>query len=178
VDLATARGNLLRAADDYVAAIDTQGYGVALKPGTHGDLPWGSSSFVLNNLLVVALAYDLTHQPRYLDAVAVGMDYLLGRNPLDRSFVTGYGARPTQNPHHRFWAHQTNPKYPSPPPGLLAGGPDSSMQDPYIQAAGLAGAPPLKCYLDNIESFSTNEVAINWNAPLAWVAAFLDEKAR
>ena len=27
----------------------------------------------------------------------------------------------------------------------------------------------------NIESYSTNEVAINWNAPLAWVAAFLDD---
>jgi endoglucanase len=177
-DLAAARRNLVHAADTYAGAVESQGYGVALAPGTHGDYPWGSNSFVLNNLVVVALAHDLTHEPRYLDAVAGGMDYLFGRNPLDRSFVTGYGARPTRNPHHRFWAHQTNAKYPSPPPGAVAGGPNSGLQDPMVQAAGLAGAPPLECYLDNIESFSTNEVAINWNAPLAWVAAFLDEKGR
>jgi endoglucanase len=177
-DLAIARRNLVRAAETYVSAVERTGYGVALEPGTHGDYPWGSNSFVLNNLVVIALAHVLTQDPRYLDAVAEGMDYLIGRNPLDQSFLTGYGARPTRNPHHRFWAHQTNAKYPSPPPGVLAGGPNSGMQDPYIQAAGLAGAPPLKCYLDNIESFSTNEVAINWNAPLAWVTAFLDENAR
>jgi len=43
---------------------------------------------------------------------------------------------------------------------------------------GGAGRPgecaPQKCYADHIESYSTNEVAINWNAPLAWAAAFLD----
>jgi endoglucanase len=51
------------------------------------------------------------------------------------------------------------------------------MQDPYVRGAGLAGAPPQKCFLDHIESFSTNEVAINWNAPLAWVTAYVDEQA-
>jgi endoglucanase len=35
----------------------------------------------------------------------------------------------------------------------------------------------MKCYADNIEAYSTNEEAINWNAPLVWVAAFLDEQA-
>jgi endoglucanase len=30
----------------------------------------------------------------------------------------------------------------------------------------------------NIESWSTNEIAINWNAPLAWAAAFLDERGQ
>jgi endoglucanase len=174
-DVTLLRRSLVRAAESYVAEIDMQGYGSALAAGTHGDYPWGSSSFVLNNLIVLAVAFDLSHDERYRDAVAEGIDLLLGRNPLDQSFVTGYGARPTRNPHHRFWAHQTNARYPSPPPGALAGGPNSGMQDPYIEAAGLRGAPPLKCYLDNIESFSTNEVAINWNAPLAWVTAFLDE---
>jgi endoglucanase len=33
---------------------------------------------------------------------------------------------------------------------------------------------PSKRYLDDIKSFTTNEVTINWNAPLVWVAAFLD----
>jgi len=34
-----------------------------------------------------------------------------------------------------------------------------------------------KRYADDIRSYSTNEVAINWNAPLAWVTSYLDEKA-
>jgi endoglucanase len=36
----------------------------------------------------------------------------------------------------------------------------------------------MKCFMDNGEAWSTNEVTINWNAPLAWVAAFLDEQGR
>ena len=47
----------------------------------------------------------------------------------------------------------------------------------YVQAAGLKGCAPMKCFMDNGEAWSTNEVTINWNAPLAWVAAYLDEKA-
>ena len=108
---------------------------------------------------------------------AEGMNYILGRNPLDKSYVTGYGERPLVNPHHRFWAHQANAAFPPPPPGVLSGGPNSGLQDPYVQAAGLAGCAPEKCFADNIEAWSANEVAINWNAPLAWVTAFLDEKA-
>ena len=86
-------------------------------------------------------------------------------------------------PHHfqtaeRFWAHQASAKFPSAPPGIVSGGPNSGLQDPYVQAAGLAGCAPEKCFADNIEAWSANEIAINWNAPLAWVAAFLDERAR
>ena len=32
-----------------------------------------------------------------------------------------------------------------------------------------------RIYLDELESYSTNEVAINWNAPLSWVAAAIEE---
>ena len=51
------------------------------------------------------------------------------------------------------------------------------LQDPYIRKLGKSGCPPQTCYVDHIESYSTNEVAINWNAPLAWIAAFLDDSA-
>jgi endoglucanase len=33
---------------------------------------------------------------------------------------------------------------------------------------------PLACWADHIDSYALNEVAINWNAPLVWVAAFVD----
>jgi endoglucanase len=174
---AACRGAVRAAADHYVALMRGQGYRVPFVPGAQG-FPWGSSSFVLNNALVLGLAYDFFGDARHLAAAADAMDYLLGRNPLDQSYVTGYGARPLEHPHHRFWAHQANAKFPPPPPGVVSGGPNSGLQDPYAQAAGLGGCAPEACFVDNIEAWSVNEIAINWNAPLAWVTAFLDERAR
>jgi endoglucanase len=175
---ATARKQLVSGADDYLKVIATQGYRTPLKPTADGKYIWGSNSFVINNLIVLALAYDFTKAQKYLDGVATGMDYLLGRNPLGQSYVTGYGDKPLLHPHHRFWAHQANAKYPSAPPGILSGGPNSSIDDPYAKAAGLKGCAPEKCFVDHIEAYSVNEITINWNAPLAWVTAWLDEKAR
>jgi len=177
-DLQTfARKQLVGGADEYLKIIAAQGFRTPLKPNAAGQYVWGSNSFVINNLIVLALAYDFTKQQKYLDGVATGMDYLLGRNPLGQSYITGYGEKPLQNPHHRFWAHQANPKYPSAPPGILSGGPNSSIDDPYAKAAGLKGCAPEKCFVDHIEAYSVNEITINWNAPLAWVAAWLDERA-
>jgi len=176
-EVAAARQSIIDAANTFVATLNEQGYRVPFAPGADGKCPWGSNSFVLNNMIIIALAYDFTRDATYFDAVVEGMDYLLGRNALDQSYVSGYGARPLKNPHHRFWAHQLDPQYPAVPAGVVSGGPNSSLQDPYAQSIGLAGCAPQKCYVDHIESWSTNEITINWNAPFAWVLAFLDEHA-
>jgi endoglucanase len=175
-DQAAIRKNVAAAADAYLEIAAKQGYRVPFKPGPKG-YPWGSNSFVLNNLIVMALAYDFTHQQKYLDGVAEGMDYIMGRNPMDQSYVTGYGARPLVNPHHRFWSYQANNEFPKAPAGLVSGGPNSGLEDPYVKAAGLKGCAPEKCFIDNIEAWSANEITINWNSPLVWVASFLDERA-
>ncbi len=176
--LAANKANIVAAADAYLDVIETQGYRIPLKPSASGKYPWGSNSYVLNNLIILALAHDFTGKPAYLAGVVEGMDYILGRNPLAQSYVTGYGANPLKNPHHRFWAHQVSDKFPTAPPGAVSGGPNSGLEDPYVQAAGLKGCAPLKCFVDNIEAWSVNEITINWNAPLAWTAAFLDEKGK
>ena len=176
-DIAAARRSIVAAADDFVGILNRQGYRVPFAPGADGKYPWGSNSFVLNNMIIMALAYDFTEDAAYLDGVVEGMDYLLGRNAMDQSYISGYGTRPLQHPHHRFWAQQLDPQYPQVPSGALSGGPNSSLQDPYTQSAGLAGCAPQKCFVDHIESWSTNEITINWNAPLAWIAGFLDERA-
>jgi endoglucanase len=175
---AHARKLLQAGADEYLKIIGRQGYRTVLEPTKDGKYVWGSNSFVINNLIVLALAYDFTQQRKYLDGVATGMDYLLGRNPLGQSYVTGYGEKPLRNPHHRFWARQANAKYPSAPPGVLSGGPNSNTDDPYSKSAGLKGCAPEKCFVDHIEAYSVNEITINWNAPLAWVTSWLDERAR
>lgn len=170
-----ARAAVKAAADDYLGVHRKQGFRVPFEPSKDGSYPWGSNASVLNNMIVLALAHDFTGDEAYFGAVVGGMDYLLGMNPLGQSYVTGYGARPTQNPHHRFWAHSLDATFPAPPPGAIAGGPNSSVQDPYARGYGLVGCLPQTCYVDHIESYSTNEITINWNAPLAWVAAFLDD---
>ncbi len=175
-DVADCQAAIKAAADLFAGFVDGQGYRLPFKPGKKG-YPWGSSSSVLNNGIVVALAYDLTPDPKYLAAVVGAMDYLLGRNPLDQSYVTGYGERPLIHPHHRFWAQQANAEASAPTARGVVRRAELGLQDPYVQAAGLQGCAPEKCFVDHFEAFSANEVAINWNAPLAWVAAFLDEKA-
>jgi endoglucanase len=174
-DIAEIKKNVIAAADTYLDLIQKGGYRLPFGVPKNG-YPWGSTSFVLTNALMMGLAHDFSHDDKYLDGVVEGMDYILGRNGLDQSYVTGWGKRPLENPYHRFWCHQANAKYPSPPPGVLSGGPNSELQDPYVQAAGLKGCAPQKCFMDHGEAWSVNEVTINWNAPLVWVAAFLDEK--
>jgi endoglucanase len=129
---------------------------------------------VLNNAVVLGVAADLTGDAKYRDAVLHALDYVLGRNPLNQSYVTGFGERNSHNQHSRIWAHQLDADLPNPPAGTLAGGPDSQLEDPTAQHK-LTGCAPAMCYIDDIESYSTNESAINWNAPLAWVASYADD---
>jgi endoglucanase len=172
------RAQIMKVAQAYADIAEQQGYRVPFAPNKSNQYPWGSNSFVLNNALLMALAYDFGGAPRILGAVTQAMDYLLGRNPLAQSYITGYGVRPLRYPHHRFWAHQVDSRYPSAPPGIVSGGPNSGLQDPYVKAAGLTQCAPEKCFVDNAEAWSTNEITINWNAPLVWVTAWLDEHAK
>ncbi|HYG48374.1 MAG TPA: glycoside hydrolase family 9 protein, partial [Allosphingosinicella sp.] len=126
--------------------------------------------------MLLAIAHDLTGKRRYGDGVVDALDFILGRNPLDRSFVTGYGARPMLNPHHRFWARQADPRYPPPPPGALSGGPNNSMMTDEVAPSIKGKCAPQTCWLDDYRAFSLNEVAINWNAPLVWVSAWAADR--
>lgn len=56
---------------------------------------------------------------------------------------------------------------------MLVGGPDSNLEDPYAKNV-LKDAAPAKCYADNAQSFSTNEITIYWNSPLIYMFSELD----
>nr|BFD89020.1 hypothetical protein KitaXyl93_03800 [Kitasatospora sp. Xyl93] len=171
-DVARLRGLLTAAADSHLATMAGQGYAVPIAADGY---VWGSNSSVANNAMVLAVAYELTGAARYRAGALEAMDYLLGRNALDHSYVSGYGERASQNQHHRFWAHQNDAALPHPPAGSFAGGPDAALEDPVAKAK-LTGCAPAACYVDDIGSYSTNEVAVNWNASLAWLAAFAAER--
>ncbi|MFE9836510.1 glycoside hydrolase family 9 protein [Streptomyces sp. NPDC005551] len=168
------RRSVTKAADAYLATLDAHPYGMPYAPdGNKYD--WGSSSQVLNNAVVIATAYDITGRNRYRDGAVQSMDYILGRNALNQSYVTGYGEVAALNQHSRWYAHELDPNLPNPPRGTLAGGPNSSIQDPYAQEK-LKGCVGQFCYIDDIQSWSTNETAVNWNAALAWMASFVADQ--
>ncbi len=161
-------------ADRLIEMMRIQGYPIPYLPEDR-KYWWGSNSQVLNQTILLAAAHDITGERKYSDAAFEAIDYILGRNGMNQSYVTGYGSRFSQNQHHRFWAHQTDATFPRAPNGALAGGPNNFLQDPTAKAL-LSGCAPHKCYVDDINSYSTNEVAINWNSALVWVAAWLAER--
>ncbi|MFC4061391.1 glycoside hydrolase family 9 protein [Planomonospora corallina] len=168
-DRARVRASVLEGADKYLAVQRAHPYGLPYNPP---DFDWGSNNLILNNMVVMAVAHDISGEAKYRRGVLEGMDYILGRNALNQSYVTGYGEVASKNQHSRWYARQLDPSLPNPPKGTLSGGPNSAIQDPVAQAK-LQGCKPQFCYLDDIESWSTNELTINWNSPLSWIASFL-----
>ena len=180
-DLDNVVSNLTAAADVMIAMENGQGYGIPYGSTTLSSsdsevgYQWGSNSFILDNSMVLAFAYLKTGDVKYMNAAISAMDYILGKNANDCSYVTGYGSHYAMYPHHRFWANLIDDSFPAAPAGVLVGGPNSGMQDPWVRGMGWKRGtiPPAKCYLDHIEAYSANECAINWNAPLAWMTAFI-----
>ncbi len=198
----TLKAEVLKAADSILEVQDKSAYGIPYvghdydttvwkynaASGTgdsetktlSGGYEWGSNSMVINNSMALALAYDASKEVKYIDGVTTSMDYLMGRNPLEQGYVTGYGEHSTAYPHHRWWSGQLNSDdFPYAPYGVLSGGPNSNMEDPMVQGQGykVGSIAPMMCYLDNVEAWSVNECTINWNSPLCWVASFLDDEA-
>jgi len=176
-EIQAARNNIAKAADKWLDNIESQGYRLPIKQAedSRSGYPWGSNSFIINMAIVMAYARDFTGNDKYFNGMLDSISYLMGRNAMDQCYVTGYGDRPLTNPHDRFWTPQTSAKWPAPPAGILSGGPNSRFEDPTINAAVLKDTPPQKCFIDHTDSWSTNEITVNWNAPFAWVTAYLDE---
>ncbi|WP_076073136.1 glycoside hydrolase family 9 protein [Sphingomonas montana] len=168
---AAARARIVAAADGFLAETARSGYRIPYAATAYS---WGSNATILNRAMLLGLAARFTGAPRYRAGAVDAADYVLGRNPLGQSYVSGAGWKPLRNPHHRFWAHQADPAFPPPPPGVLSGGPNNTaMADPV--ALRLKGrCAPQRCWADDINAYALNEMAINWNAPLVWVAAYLD----
>jgi len=185
-DVSKAKDAVLAAADRFIEKENEQGYGLPYSGGTLSNTDsaqgylWGSNSFVADNAIVIAYAYILSNDAKYLNGAVSAMDYLLGRNANDYSYVTGYGTHAAKYPHHRYWAGLIDDSFPLAPNGVMVGGPNSGMEDPWVKGMGWKKGtiPPAKCYLDHIEAYSANECTINWNAPLAWLTGFITENSK
>lgn len=132
------------------------------------EYPWGSNMTLANNGMVMLMANKLINEDvDYIQLAKKQLDYLLGANSTSYSFVTGYGSLRPNNTHHR-----PSQALGTTMTGMLVGGANSNLEDPYAQNV-LAGKPAAKCYVDNAQSYSCNEITVYWNAPLIYLLAGL-----
>jgi endoglucanase len=157
-----AKKSIQSRADELIVQSQKSGFALTIETPV-----WGSNMEVLNNAHLLAVAYDITKKDKYKTTAYAQVNYILGCNPLTECFVTGFGSHSPQHPHHRPSIAKNTPMK-----GMLTGGPDAKLEDPFAQNI-LADKPPLLCYTDNYQSFSTNEVAIYWNSALVYALAKL-----
>ena len=157
------RKQMVASADELVARTAKNGYRVSL---TSKEYIWGSNAVVANYGVQLLVANIVSPNSHYVETALDNLHYLLGRNTHSLSFVTQVGDHPFRHPHHR---PSSADKMEEPWPGLLSGGPNHAKQDPTMQK--LPDLPPAKMYVDDEGSYASNEVAINWNAPLVFLLA-------
>ncbi len=119
---------------------------------------WGSLRYTANTALVAFIYSDglpsgHAKKTLYHDKAVSWINYILGSNPANRSYVVGFGNNPPQHPHHRT-AHSSWADSLSVPAnhrhilyGALVGGPNRSG-----------------VYNDVIGDYQSNEVATDYNA--------------
>ena len=115
-------------------------------------------------------AHRLTGDKKYLTAAQEDADYILGRNATGYCYVTGFGTKSPMNPHHRL---SYSDGIEAPYPGLLVGGPNPGQQD-KADVKEYPSNQPDESYADVMQSYASNEIAINWNASLLALLGWLE----
>lgn len=151
--------SIISLADTLVSQQASSAIGV---PMATKDFRWGNNGDVASKAQMLIQAYRISGDDKYLPAAYALTDYLMGRNGTDYSFITGFGSKPPVDIHHRPSAADD---VEAPVPGFLVGGPHSGWQD----GCEYPSSAPAKSYLDDWCSYSTNEIAINWNAPFVYI---------
>lgn len=166
---AEIQGSLINYCQTLVNKKNQSGFHVLLEPGEYF---WGCHSHALNKAILLIIAYEKTKNLDFYKTALDQLHYILGVNAHRISFITGVGDKSVRNPHHRPSGADN---IADPVPGLLAGGPNQHLQDPVLKAHFNSSTPPALCYIDHIDSYASNEIAINWNAPLVFVAGYFSD---
>jgi endoglucanase len=116
---------------------------------------WGCNGTVARQVINLQVANMLQPNNEYIETSLNAIHHLFGSNDYARSFVTGLGYNPPMNPHDR---RSGADNIEAPWPGYLVGGGQSATD-----------------WVDVEASYSTNEVAINWQGALVYaLAAFIE----
>lgn len=153
---------ILKEADGIVKTSKADPY------GTGDYYYWGGNMGILHDASLLSEANKISPNEDYVNFAKEHINYCFGKNANAKSFLTGYGTDAAANPHHRPSTVKKEAI-----PGMLVGGVNKKLEDDYAKVY-LKGKAPAKCYLDNAESYSTNEVDIYWNAALVGALARLN----
>ena len=132
---------------------------------------WGSNMAVCNYAMCAILLDDIESQEDTSNTVNRLLNYLLGINNTTYCYVTGFGDKSPEKPHHRpSTANDAAVK------GMLVGGPNSDFKNnggDSVATSKLKNKNPDECYIDHENSWSTNEVTIYWNSPLIFILGYI-----
>lgn len=159
-----AKTTFLEKADKYLASCKTDAFFMGL-----ASYNWGSNMDVAQNGEMLLMANKISPNPEYVEYAQKHRDYIFGVNGVGYCYVTGYGENSPKGTHHR-----PSQVLGTTMPGMLVGGANENLEDPYAQAV-LWGMPGALCYVDNEQSFSCNEITIYWNSPLIYLLTGLEK---
>jgi endoglucanase len=155
------KDRVLFIADEYIGKVKANAFATVMGQSAR-DFNWGGNSTAANQGLLLIKAYLLTGDKKYVDYAVTNLDYLLGHNATGYCFVTGLGSKSPMFPHHR---QSTADGVIEPVPGLLVGGPNAARQD----GCKYEFTETETAYSDNDCAYASNEIAINWNAPMVYL---------
>jgi endoglucanase len=160
-------------ADATVKQIAADGYACSLRSDEY---TWASSRIAIAKGNMLVLAYQIEPKIEYLYGAMDQVHYILGRNTNGISYLTGAGTKTPQNVHNRI--HESTGIT---VPGQLVGGPNNwPGGDPIqVKAISTSKMPPAKVYFDVSGSYSTNEYAIDYTAPVTYILSYfsrIDDK--
>ncbi|CAH1220668.1 hypothetical protein PAECIP111892_04892 [Paenibacillus auburnensis] len=127
---------------------------------------WGANS----NVAGVAVSLDIgsriigNYDERTLQVASGNLNYLLGINPLQLSFISGYGENRVHITHHAIYMRDFIKEIPN---GYMPGGPNNNGKYNF----------PAKAYNQSTVDWESNEQALNYNSPLIYLTALLTDVA-
>ncbi|WP_339756667.1 glycoside hydrolase family 9 protein [Algoriphagus aquimarinus] len=164
--MAVLKINLLSGARTQLEGVASTAFQSPLETNAT-NFKWGSNAVAANQGILLLYAFKQSGERAFLDGAFDNLDYILGRNATGYSYVTGFGSKTPLHPHHRLAV--SRPDLP-PLPGFIVGGPNPGQQDGCTYSSSFAD----ESYTDESCSYASNEIAINWNAPFAYLANSLE----
>ncbi len=140
---------IIQKADSILAIAQKNPYQIA-----NDRFIWGSNRLIAESGITLAYAHQITNQKKYSHGAIAQLNYLLGRNHFNQTFITNVGTNPVQNLSNIYTRAKSIKM-----PGMVVSGANATAVDgrAYYNKGYLS-------YADDKLAFSTNGNATDYNA--------------